>query len=304
MTDFVKGQEQILRKTRDALLLMDENGDILDASAGACELLGYPRGELVNMSLFDLYQHSTIRKERQETFKPILDNGTGTFEARLKSHDGHDFPVRVTAQSLEVEDSSVILAALQDISDEHEEEIALRREAEWLRGALADIGDAMLVLDQEGMVRMASIETVELTGLEVEALEGRPGWEAFSQPEIQDAVNELFQRCMESGEAEEGEIALEMTEETLRLAIISRPIRRNDRIDGCLIRLRDITRETAVLASLEESLDLYHSLVEGAPGGHLPGGPGRDIHVCKRAPRENAGKGQGRACLQQHTRLH
>lgn len=267
MTDFVDGQEQIFRKTRDPLLLMDESGDILDASAGACALLGYDREELANMSLFDLYQRSTIRKERQETFRPILEGGTGEFETWIRNNDGQDFPARIAAQSLEVEGGTLLLALMQDISGEVEEENALRREAEWLRGALADTEEAMLILDQDGAVRMANRQAAELAGRTREELEGQTGWSVFGHVELEKVLHELFLDCMKGEEMEGREIALEMAEEPLRIALSARALFLKEKPDGCMIHLRDITREAAVLADLEESCELYRNLVEGAPEG-------------------------------------
>jgi PAS domain S-box-containing protein len=267
MMDFVDGQEQILRKTRDPLLLMDESGDILDASDGACSLLGYDREELVNMSLFDLYQRPTIRKERQETFRPILKEGTGDFEAWIRNNDGQDFPARIAAQSLEVEGGTLILALMQDISGEVEEENVLRREAEWLRGALADIEEAMLILDLDGTVRMVNRDAADLAGRTREELEGQLGWTVFENHELEQAIHEIFQSCMKGEEAEGREVVLEMAEEPLRIALSARSLLREEKLDGCMIRLRNITRETAVLKDLEESCELYRNLVEGAPEG-------------------------------------
>jgi PAS domain S-box-containing protein len=267
MTDFVDGQELIFRKTRDPLLLMDESGDILDASAGACALLGYDREELVNLSLFDLYQRPTIRKERQETFRPVLQEGTGNFEAWIRNNDGQDFPARIAAQSLEVEGGTLILALMQDISGEVEEESVLRREAEWLRGALADIDEAMLILDPDGTVRMVNRDAADLAGLTQEELEGQLGWTVFANHELEQAIHELFQSCMKGEEAEGREVVLEMAEEPLRMALSARSLLREEKLDGCMIRLRNITREAAVLKDLEESCELYRNLVEGAPEG-------------------------------------
>ncbi len=267
MADFIEGQEQIFRKALDPLLLMDENGDILDASAGASALFGYNREELSNMSLFDLYHLPTIRKERQETFRPILEDRLGTFEARIKNAGGDDFTVRVTAQAMEMEGGMVLLAMVQDITREEAEENELRREAEWMRESLSSADGAMLVLDGEGKVRLAGREAAELAGKSQEELSGELGWEVFGHPDLKEALEEICRAGLAGEAVESREVVMEMAEEAVRLALSCRTLYRDEEIDGCILFMRDITREAEVLKELEETRELYQNLVENSPEG-------------------------------------
>ena len=60
---------------------------------------------------------------------------------------------------------------------------------------------------------------------------------------------------------------MEMAEEAVRLALSCRTLYRDDEIDGCILFMRNITRETEVLQELEETRELYQNLVENSPEG-------------------------------------
>ena len=170
MTDFIEGQEQIFRKSLDPLLLMDENGDILDASEGASALFGYAREEIANMSLFDLYHLPTIRKERQETFRPILEDRLGTFDAGSRTRVGMISRCGSPPRPWRWKGAWSCWPWSRISPRRRQEENELRREAEWMRHALSSADGAMLVLDGEGNVRLAGLEAAELAGKSQEEL--------------------------------------------------------------------------------------------------------------------------------------
>lgn len=268
MTDFVKGQEQIFRRSADPLLLMDENGDILDASEGSVRLFGFGREELANMSLFDLYHLPTIRKERQETFRPILEEGAGSFDARVKNAAGGDFSARLSVQAVELEGGTVLLAAVRDVTEEEAEEEGLRREAEWMREALLACADGtLLVLDGEGAVRLAGGRAAELAGRAPEEMIGRPGWKALGLPELEGTLEEICRAGLAGKDLDGEEVAVGTDHQTVRLQPACRALRRDGENDGCVLWLRDVSREAEALEGLKAAAELYRNLVENSPEG-------------------------------------
>ncbi len=97
--------DKILATVPDALLLLDADGNILTANEATSDVLGYPRQELIGLSaarLFDPpgdFQSLHSRLEREQNLPGV--------EATVRSHDGREVPVSITARTMPQANGSV-----------------------------------------------------------------------------------------------------------------------------------------------------------------------------------------------------
>jgi PAS domain S-box-containing protein len=268
MVDLGDGQERVLRGTAEPLLVMDENGDVLDASKGACELFGFSREELASMSLFDLYRNPTIRRERQETLRPILAEGRGSFEAEVRSKAGEPLFVRFDVEAVELDGDTVLLARVFDATEEREKRDQLTARLQLLESSLRGSQEALLLIDKEGNVSLATPEAARLLGREAPEVEGCPLQELREAACMPEEVEDVVRRGLEGEYVEGYELELgEGAESRLLVASVEPVALEGGETEACMLRLRDVTRERQVMRGLEESRDLYHSLVEKSPEG-------------------------------------
>lgn len=121
----LKRMASIMEHANDVILMMDENGHILEANHRAVESYGYTYDELTSMTIADLRATSTW-----ETI-PALLKATGTaegavFETLHRRKDGSVLPVEVNSRLIEIEGQRCRLSVIRDISQrkEHEAQIA------------------------------------------------------------------------------------------------------------------------------------------------------------------------------------
>jgi two-component system, cell cycle sensor histidine kinase and response regulator CckA len=120
---------QLLEQAADGIVLMDLTGAIQVVNSRACEMLGYPRGELLGRRCGDLMECGNDR----EPFPPndISADRTVLREVVFHRADGTDLAVEISARRVDRR----IQAILRDVSERKAAEEALRTSEERLRQA-------------------------------------------------------------------------------------------------------------------------------------------------------------------------
>jgi PAS domain S-box-containing protein len=161
----------LLEAAPDAMVIVDQEGMIVMVNAQTEQLFGYTRGDLfgrhvellVPMRFRDV--HPFHRKRYGENPKPR------PMGAELELHavrqDGTEFPVEISLSPMETEDDNLIIAAIRDITDRQ------RAEARF-RGLLESAPDAVVVVDNNGIVQIINSQTEKLFGYDRVEIVGQP----------------------------------------------------------------------------------------------------------------------------------
>lgn len=114
---------------RDALLIEDVNGRIIEINNRTEELFGYTRNELIGMESSELEAPESKKKEmHKDTAYPETTEGS-LFETIGLTKEGKKIPLEIAISSLEHEDSSYYLLIIRDITDRKRAEEELFRMA-------------------------------------------------------------------------------------------------------------------------------------------------------------------------------
>ena len=119
-----KWRKEILNATPDAMIICDDNGQIIDANEQASILLGYTSKQLKVMSVEELVpihlkdKHLAHRKKHAVTPYKRPMNKTSGLKVQLKS--GQELDVGINLSTTSVNDKLVHIAAIRDISTELE----------------------------------------------------------------------------------------------------------------------------------------------------------------------------------------
>ncbi|MEI6606256.1 MAG: PAS domain S-box protein [Verrucomicrobiota bacterium] len=124
----------IAQHARDPLLLVNQDGMIIDANRAAERLYGYTRKELLKLQIVDLRANeppeTVTRQMQQAKNRGIL------FEATHLRKDGTTVPVEVNSQSILFEEQEMLISVIRDITERKAVEGSLSRLARLHTGLL------------------------------------------------------------------------------------------------------------------------------------------------------------------------
>ncbi len=124
------GQCVIFKHSLDGILLVDDQGRILDANPAACELLGYPKKALLNLSLAELTVPES-REAEQKRWAELIRDGQQRGEYRLTRGDGS--PIGAEYCAVANIRPGVHLSILRNVTERKKTEDKLRQSEEKFR---------------------------------------------------------------------------------------------------------------------------------------------------------------------------
>jgi len=134
----------IFENARDIILLMHQNGQIIDVNSEACQVYGYNRDQLLSFKVIDLRAPETrsmaIPQMDEANIRGIL------FETLHCRKNGSIFPVEVSSQGITIESRRYILSVVRDISQRKKTEESLIR----ISTALDSASNGIVLSDPHG----------------------------------------------------------------------------------------------------------------------------------------------------------
>jgi PAS domain S-box-containing protein len=134
ITEHKRAQERfrkLLEATPDAMIIVDEEGKIVLTNAQAEALFGYPQKILVGQSVEVLIPQRFREKHKQHrvgySAQPqVRPMGMG-LDLYALCQDGTEFPAEISLSPLQTEEGVLFLAAIRDVSDRKQAEMALQQ---------------------------------------------------------------------------------------------------------------------------------------------------------------------------------
>lgn len=147
-----RGYEHVVDQLADTLIVHDQEGRILDVNQHACKSLGYTRGELLDMSVWDVetvFSQSELqaRWEQRAVGVPL------TCEGRLRRGDGVEFPVEVRTVLIELDGQLLFHALARDITERVQTQEALRKSRQQLEETLEKLKESQEQIIQQERLR-------------------------------------------------------------------------------------------------------------------------------------------------------
>lgn len=175
-----KRYRAIFHNASDAILIIDREGNIIDANNSAERLLGFSVEKLrgSNLSLFsapDQPEGITI----QEIIRMGIRNNGERCEWVLIGGDGRRIDTEVRASRLVTNGEEGILCVFRDCTKEKMAQRELRRSREYLELILDKNPMPIFVVDKEGKVVFWNIACENLTGISKDEIVGKEPREGF-----------------------------------------------------------------------------------------------------------------------------
>jgi PAS domain S-box-containing protein len=161
----------LLEAAPDGMVIVDQEGTIIMVNAQMEKLFGYSRedvvGERVDLLVprrfKDVHPFHRAQYGRNPRARPM----GADLELYALRKDGTEFPVEISLSPMESEEEKLIIAAIRDITDR-------KRAEEKFRGLLESAPDAMVVVDQKGVIQLVNSQTERLFGYDRVQLVGEP----------------------------------------------------------------------------------------------------------------------------------
>jgi PAS domain S-box-containing protein len=156
----------LFEQAADGIFVSDEEGRLVEVNERSCEMLGYPRQEILKHHNDDF----TPEKERRE--KPVrMDNlqvgQKAVFERNLVCKSGRLLPVEINVRRLS---NGTQLAIVRDITDRKQAELAITQVLEWQEAIFEGSRDAVFISNEQSHFVAVNNAACELTGYPKEEL--------------------------------------------------------------------------------------------------------------------------------------
>ena len=158
----------LLEAAPDAMVVVDQGGDIVLLNKQAEKQFGYRRDELLGQKVTSIiptgFAERLIADELRSVEEALAQQiGTG-IELNGRRKDGSVFPLELMLSPLESPEGILVTAAIRDISVRKQAEMYLAQMEGRYRGLLEAAPDAMVVVNQAGYVVLLNLQAEKQFG--------------------------------------------------------------------------------------------------------------------------------------------
>jgi PAS domain S-box-containing protein len=247
---------------KDAILMMDPEGNISYWNPAAEEMFGYTGGEVIGRELHPLLAPKEYHQAYIKGFGAFKDTGNGaavgkTLELEAIRKDGTEFPVEISLSALQIEGEWHAVGAVRDITRRKRAEEALHRERDRAQRYLDVAGVMLLAIDTDHKVTLINRRGCEILGYEEGEIIGKDWFDDFLPDRVRDQVSAVYRKLragdIEAVEYFENPVLTKGGEERL-IAWRNSMIRdREGRVTGILCSGEDITERRQAEEALLKS---------------------------------------------------
>ena len=162
----------LMEQANDAILVCDATGRILEANRRAEELLSRPRALLVGLAYADVSPeeraHAAHDRERL-----VVEGALDVQRRQMLRADGSRVSVEVSGALVDVPEGPLAFVTIRDITERTRAEEALRRGAEKLKSVLDGALDAVIGMDERGLISSWNTRAEAIFGWTAQEAVGR-----------------------------------------------------------------------------------------------------------------------------------
>jgi len=138
----------LLHNASDGIHILDDDGNVIEASDSFCAMLGYAREEMIGLNVRE-WDASYTEDERKLLLSQQLERSQRSeFETLHRRKDGSIFPVQVSGYPLKLEGRPVLFNSSHDISARKRMEDYLRDSEKRLRAIIDGAMEGILLADR------------------------------------------------------------------------------------------------------------------------------------------------------------
>lgn len=256
----------LLEKTSECILFLDNDGRILDINNEILDVFGYSKGEMIGKQFteLDVLSSRDIPKVMDE-FSKILGGKEVIFDLTIKNKQGHWMVLKCSGSIIRTDGKfDGIMVIVRDITERDQMQKILHHSEERYRHLVESIKDVIYSVDKYGNITSVNRAVKTLLGVKSDELIGRNILEFIPKEELSKA--KAYMRRVNSGEDLTTDISIiDKSGRRHEVEFSSTSIIKDDKVVGSLGIVRDVTEQRQVEKDLTSSKERWRILFEYAP---------------------------------------
>ena len=172
-------------------ITIHDKGLILDCNQGLSEMFGYSHSELIGMNGLLLI----APQDRDFVINKIAIGYEKPYEAMGIRKNGEQFPIRLEARNVPFKGKQVRTVEFRDLTEQKKAEEELRKSEAIKEALVSNIGDVIVIIDENGINKYKSPNVKKLFGWEPEELIGNNTFDNV-HPDSLNSVKEYFNKIL------------------------------------------------------------------------------------------------------------
>jgi PAS domain S-box-containing protein len=251
----------ILETALDGFFVADFGGRFLEVNDSYCKMVGYPREELLTMSISDV-EAAEKPEETAQHIENLMKLAYDRFETRHRRKDGRIINVEVSAHYIELEDRRIV-SFVRDVTEHRQAEQALRESEQKYRTLAENIPQRTFLKDKNSVYISCNSKLAEDLKIKPEEISGRTDYDFFPR-DLAEKYRADDQRVIESGNTQILEERYMQDGQERLVETFKTPVR-DER--GELIGILGIFHDMTERKRTEETLLEYKTAVEQSVDG-------------------------------------
>jgi len=259
----------LLEAAPDAMVVINERGEIVLLNLQAEKQFGYRRDELLGQPVTNLIPEGFAERliaDGARTAAEALAQQIGTgIELVARRKDGSEFPIELMLSPLESPEGILVTAAIRDIGVRRDAERHLARMEARYRGLLEAAPDAMVVVNAGGEIVLLNLQAEKQFGYRRDELLGQPVTniipEGFAERLITDGARSAAEALAQQIGAGIELVGRRQNGSEFPIELMLSPL---DSAEGILVTaaIRDVTARHADHEALRASEEWHRMAVE------------------------------------------
>lgn len=256
--------EILSRHANDIIILIGNNGNIIEVNNRALKSYGYSEQEFLNLNLLDL---RTVKAgvSLKEIFKNTSEQNGIVYEIEHKKKDGTTFPVEVSMNLIKLEDKNYYQAIIRDITERKKSEEIIQRSERYFRSLIQNSADGIVIIDSTAKILFTSPSIERILGYKESEYQGQNAFK-FIHEDDHEKVKIILQKIVDNTRGS-SPAQMRMIHEHGHIAwieTVSQNLLKDKFVGGIVVNFRDISNRKKYEEDLAVSEQKYRNLVDNA----------------------------------------
>lgn len=254
----------LFENSPDAIIVQDEDGNILNVNQAACELQGIECDKLKGMNIRNLVPENEV-EELLERNKRWFNGELNYFEGVIYSETGMVVPVELHGRIVHFSEKPSLLLILRNITKRKEEEERIKLEKLYFENLFKAAPEAIVITDKKSRIQRINDQFTKLFGYTPAEVIGKTVQSILIPPEKKPEYTEFNKTITKKRGIIRETIRQRKDGSQVNVSIVGAPIFIEKDLIGVFKIYRNITEQKRTKEALVESEEKLRNIFENSP---------------------------------------